>query len=62
MEVIRTAFLYLRQGGWIMIPLATASIVLWTLMLERLASLRTLRRQDLAIDDAIRAVRGSGTA
>jgi biopolymer transport protein ExbB len=60
MEVIRTAFLYLRQGGWIMIPLATASIVLWTLMLERLASLRTLRRQDLAIDDAIRAVRGHG--
>ena len=61
MEIIRTAFLYLRQGGWIMIPLAIASIVLWTLMLERLASLRTLRRQDLAIDDAIRAVRGSGT-
>ena len=60
MEVIRTAFLYLRQGGWIMIPLAIASIVLWTLMLERLASLRMLRRQDLVIEDAIRAVRGSG--
>ncbi len=58
MEIVRTTFLYLRQGGWIMIPLATASIVLWTLMLERLVYLRTLRRQDLTIDDAIRVVRG----
>ncbi len=57
MEAISTTFHYLRQGGWIMIPLAIASIVLWTLMLERLGSLRTLRRQDLTIDDAIRGVR-----
>jgi biopolymer transport protein ExbB len=57
MEVVRTTFLYLRQGGWIMIPLAVASVVLWTLMLERLAYLRMLRRQDLTVDDAIRAVR-----
>lgn len=62
MEVIRTTFLYLRQGGWIMIPLAIASIVLWTLMLERLAYLRTLRRQDLTIDDAMRAVRGGASS
>lgn len=60
MEIVRTTFSYLRQGGWIMMPLAIASIVLWTLMLERLAYLRTLRRQDLTIDDATRVVR-SGT-
>ncbi|MBN2564715.1 MAG: MotA/TolQ/ExbB proton channel family protein [Candidatus Eisenbacteria bacterium] len=57
MEVIRTTFLYLKQGGWIMIPLAIASIVLWTMMMERFVYLRALRRQDLTIDDAIRAVR-----
>jgi len=57
MELMRTTFLYLRQGGWIMVPLAIASIVLWTLMLERLASLRTLKRQDVTINDAIRVVR-----
>lgn len=62
MEIVRTTFLYLRQGGWIMVPLAVASVVLWTLMLERLAFLRTLRRQDLTIDEAIRAVRrGDGS-
>ena len=57
MEVVRTTFLYLKQGGWIMIPLAVASVTLWVMMLERLARLRELRRQDLTIEDAIRAVR-----
>ena len=62
MEVIRTTFLYLKQGGWIMIPLALASVVLWAMMLERLARLRVLRKQDLTIDDAIGAVRGGATS
>jgi biopolymer transport protein ExbB len=57
MEVIGKTFEYLMQGGWIMIPLALASITLWTLMLERMSYLRRLRREDLTVDDAIQAVR-----
>jgi biopolymer transport protein ExbB len=62
MEVVRTTFLYLKQGGWIMIPLALASIVLWAMMLERLTRLRVLRKQDLTVDDAIRVVRGGASS
>mgnify|MGYP002064767453 CR=1 FL=1 len=54
--------MYLKQGGWIMIPLAVASIVLWTLMLERLSYLRALKRQDLSVEDAIRAVRSGASS
>ncbi len=57
MEVIKMTFEYLKQGGWIMIPLALASVTLWTLLLERMSSLRRLSREDLAVDDAISAVR-----
>jgi biopolymer transport protein ExbB len=60
MGTIYRTFEYLQQGGWIMIPLAVGSVVLWTLMLERLSSIRRLRREDITIDDAIRAIRGEG--
>lgn len=59
-ETIAQTYRYVLQGGWVMIPLAAASIVLWTLMLDKLARLRRLRRNDLTIDEAIEAVRGGG--
>jgi len=48
---------YILQGGWVMIPLSLASIVLWMFMLERLSVLRSLARNDVTIDQAIDAVR-----
>ena len=57
MEVLRRTFEYLQQGGWTMVPLAAASVVLWTLMLERLSFLRSLGRDDITIDEVITAVR-----
>jgi len=56
-ELLGRTFEYLQQGGWIMIPLAAASVVLWTLILERLAFLRRLRSDDITIDEAIELVR-----
>lgn len=57
MEVLRRTLEYLQQGGWIMVPLAVASLVLWTLMLERLSFLRSLRRGDITIDEVITLLR-----
>ncbi len=57
MEVLRRTFEYLQQGGWIMVPLAVASLVLWTLMLERLSFLRSLGRNDITIDEVITLLR-----
>jgi len=57
MEVLRRTFEYLQQGGWIMVPLAAASVVLWTLMLERLSFLQSLSRDDITIDEVITLLR-----
>lgn len=38
---------FLRQGGWIMIPLVAASLAMWTLILGRLAEYRRLSRGNL---------------
>ena len=45
---------YLRQGGWIMMPLAGVSVVMWTLIIERWLVLRGLRRGDLGPARAMR--------
>ncbi len=57
MEVLRRTIEYLQQGGWIMVPLAAASLVLWTLILERLSFLRGLRCGDITIDEVIALLR-----
>jgi len=61
-QSIAQTYQYILQGGWVMIPLAAASILLWTLMLDRLTKLRRLRRNDLTVDEAIEAVRGRGAS
>lgn len=38
---------YLRQGGWIMAPLLAVSVVMWTLILDRLRAFRALTARDL---------------
>ncbi|MBD3366756.1 MAG: MotA/TolQ/ExbB proton channel family protein [Candidatus Eisenbacteria bacterium] len=60
-HLVTRTYEYILQGGWVMIPLSIASIILWTFMLERLSVLRALRRNDITIDQAIDAVRNQGT-
>lgn len=38
---------YLRQGGWIMAPLVAVSVVMWTLIIDRLRAFRALTARDL---------------
>jgi biopolymer transport protein ExbB len=45
-EQIRTALDYLGQGGWVMVPLAAVSVVMWMLIYERLRAYRTLAQRD----------------
>jgi biopolymer transport protein ExbB len=59
-DAVHRTYDYLLQGGWVMIPLATTSVVLWALMIERLRTLRELRREDVTVDEAIHAVRNGG--
>ena len=44
MEVFWSISDYLRQGGWIMIPLVGVSLVMWTLILDRARELTGLSR------------------
>ena len=46
-EQIQAALEYLRQGGWVMVPLAIVSVVMWTLIFERLRNYRTLARRNV---------------
>ena len=58
-ELLREVADYIQKGGWIMAPLGLCSIVLWTLILERLVYYRELERRDLDLPAAIEAVRGA---
>jgi biopolymer transport protein ExbB len=53
MEILYKATDYLWQGGWVMVPLITCSVVMWTLIGERLHFYQTLTRRDIRIRDAI---------
>ena len=33
--MLEVTLAYLRQGGWVMLPLVVVSLVMWTLILER---------------------------
>jgi biopolymer transport protein ExbB len=56
--VLEAAVGYLRQGGWVMVPLLAASLVLWTLIVERWRALRGLQRGDLDLPGVLRVCRG----
>jgi biopolymer transport protein ExbB len=48
-----------KTGGWVMVPVAITSVLMWTLIGERLFTYRRLGRRDLAIHDAVHAVQGT---
>jgi biopolymer transport protein ExbB len=48
-----------RSGGWVMIPLAAVSFLMWTLIAERWITFRQLTRKDLGIQDAVHAMKGT---
>ena len=56
-ESIIETFEYFQQGGWIMIPLCAASIVMWALILERLYRFNRMQKTDINIHQAVRAVK-----
>jgi biopolymer transport protein ExbB len=53
MELLYRAIEYLWQGGWVMAPLIVCSVLMWTLIGERLYFFHSLTRQDIRIRDAI---------
>jgi len=52
---------YFRQGGWIMLPLVVTSVVLWTMIVDRLREFAALGRDDLDRQEAIALVSGQST-
>lgn len=48
-----------RSGGWVMIPLGSVSLLMWTLIAERMITFRRLTAGDLGIQDAVHAVQGN---
>jgi biopolymer transport protein ExbB len=57
-ELILRLLEFAKTGGWVMVPVAITSILMWTLIGERLYTYRRLGRRDLAIQDAVHAVQG----
>ncbi len=57
MDLLQSAVDYLTQGGWVMSPLILCSVIMWTLIAERLHFFSVLSRQDIRIRDAIRLLR-----
>ena len=53
---------YFRQGGWIMLPLVITSVVLWTMIVDRLREFAVLGRGDLDRQEAIARVSGQSTS
>jgi len=60
--VLVDAIEYLRQGGWIMIPLGVCSLVMWMLITERIWAYRRLTGGDLDLQDAVRLLEEAGPA
>ncbi len=56
-KLIVETFEYFQQGGWIMIPLSAASLLMWALILERLYNFRRMQSADITIHQAIQAVK-----
>ena len=48
-----------RSGGWVMLPLSAVSLLMWTLIAERMITFRQLTAGDLGIQDAVHAVQGN---
>jgi biopolymer transport protein ExbB len=50
---------YLRQGGWVMVPLAVCSLAMWLLILDRVLVFRRLSNRDLDLATVLSRVRGN---
>jgi biopolymer transport protein ExbB len=57
-DALWQALEYLQQGGWIMIPLAAASVAMWMLIIERWLTFRGMIRGDISTNKAIRILEG----
>jgi biopolymer transport protein ExbB len=57
-EVLQDSYDYLLRGGWVMVPLLLCSLVMWTLIAERLRTFRLMTHDDITTELAIRAVQG----
>ena len=44
---------YLFQGGWVMLPLMVCSVLMWTLIVERLLFFVGLTGRDISVRDAL---------
>jgi len=53
------AWEYVRQGGWIMVPLGLASLTMWSLIVDRLLAFHRLQNADVDTAAALRAVQGA---
>jgi biopolymer transport protein ExbB len=51
---------YLCQGGWIMLPIVLCSVVMWTMIVERLLFFVGLSGRDLSVKEAIRILDQGG--
>jgi biopolymer transport protein ExbB len=57
-EQLWTTWEYLSQGGWVMVPMAAASLVMWAMILERFSTYRRLGGKDIEAIDALQALEG----
>jgi biopolymer transport protein ExbB len=60
MDLFRDALDYLFHGGWIMAPLVVCSVIMWTLIVERLLFFVKLTGRDLSVNEAIRVLDRGG--
>ena len=54
--MVEATLTYLRQGGWVMLPLVGVSLVMWALIVDRALRFRELGRGDLGVADAAEAL------
>jgi biopolymer transport protein ExbB len=56
MDFLLRALDYIEQGGWVMIPLGVTSLVLWTLIIDRLLAFRARTVRDISIREAVASI------
>ena len=49
---------YIDTGGWIMLPLGVCSLLMWTMIIERLLAYRAMVHGDIGIGRAVETARG----
>lgn len=58
MDLVWRLLEFAKTGGWVMVPVGATSVLMWTLIGERLMTFRGLTRRDIGIQDAVHAVQG----